>query len=581
MAKKNQKTILAEPETGQKDYVKIALDYARSAVANESGNFGKWVRLGASRFLRDYEKAKGKGCDYVFEEWFANDACGFIEKMPHVEGVWDKPTIVLHPAHIFFVVQLFGFRDRQTMQRRFTSALFAVARKNAKSTLAAVILLYCLTCEDEVGPKVISAATTGDQARIIFNFAKRMVEKTQDFQDYFSVKPFSKAIACYKNGGTFIPINAKASTQDGLNPSAVGLDEIHAHKSHDLINVLKSAAGARRNPLFLYTTTEGYENPGPWGELRHFGKQVLEEVINADHFLIIYYAIDDEDSEFDSRVWIKANPLMTVNPILATEIAKEAIEAKAMPGKASEFKIKRCNRPAQSANGEINLHKWKRCGGEVNLDDMRGLPCFAGLDLASTMDMASMVLLWRRILEDGTKMYYCKPYYWVPDNQVKLRKERGVVGYEAWVKGGYVCQTPGDAIDYAYIEKTIYEVYQTFGIKTMAYDMWRASDLVNRLSGEGIPLVQFIQGYRSYSPAFDELEIAYTSGKLAHAGNPVLTWNASNLVARRDVNLSRAPDKEKSADKIDGMCSLMMAFGVALADASTTSVYERREVIVL
>lgn len=581
MAKKKSKTVSTDQTAGQRDYVKTAIEYARAAIADESKNFGKWIKLGAKRFLKNLESAKDPECDYVFEDWFANNACGFIEKFPHVEGSWDKETIVLHPAHIFFVVQLFGFRDRKTMNRRFTSALFAVARKNAKSTLAAVILLYCLTCEDEVGPQVISAATTGDQAKIIFSFAKRMVEKNSDFREFFNVQAFSKAIACYKNGGSFRPINAKASTQDGLNPSAVGLDEIHAHKSHDLINVLKSAAGGRRNPLYLYTTTEGYENPGPWGELRHFGKQVLEEVLQADHFLVVYYAIDDDDNEFDSSVWIKANPLMTVNPILATEIAKEAIEAKAMPGKASEFKIKRCNRPAQSATGEINLHKWKRCNGEVKLDDMRELPCFAGLDLASTMDMASMVLLWRRILEDGTKMYYCKPYYWVPDNQVKLRKERGIVGYDAWVKAGHVFKTPGDVIDYAYIEKAIYEAYAQFGIKMMAYDMWRATDLVNRLSSDGIPLVQFIQGFKSYSPAFDELEIAYASGKLAHAGNPVLTWNASNLVARRDVNLSRAPDKEKSADKIDGMCSLMMAFGVALADAKETSVYENKEMLVL
>jgi len=581
MAGKKKKTASTELESVQSDYVKTALNYARTAIADESKNFGKWIKLAAKRFLNDYERAKSPDCKFVFEEWFANDVCTFAERMPHVEGVWDRPNIVLHPSHIFFLVQLFGFRDRETMNRRFTSAVFAVARKNAKSTLAAVILLYCLTCEDEVGPQVISAATTGDQAKIIFGYAKRMVEKTRDLQERFKIKAFSKAIACFENGGNFRPINAKASTQDGLNPSAVGLDEIHAHKSHDLVNVLKSAAGGRRNPLYLYTTTEGYDNPGPWGELRHFGKQILEDVIQAEHFLIIYYGIDDEDNEFDSSVWIKANPLITVNPILATEIAKEAIEAKAMPGKASEFKIKRCNRPAQSARGEINLHKWKLCNGPVNLEEMKSLPCYAGLDLASTMDMCSLVLLWRKVLPDESRMYYCKPYYWVPDNQIKLREERGIVGYEAWVRAGHVCKTPGETIDYAYIEKTIYEVYRTFGIKNMAYDMWRASDLVSRLSDDGIPLIQFIQGFRSYSPAFDELEIAYTSGKLAHAGNPVLTWNASNLVARRDVNLSRAPDKQKSADKIDGMCSLMMAFGVALADNQSTSVYERRDLLVL
>lgn len=253
-------------QTHDKDYVAIAKAYAKKALDPKNRKrFGIWIRLAAKRFLDDLERAKTKGAPFYFDVWHANDVCDFAEKLPHVEGVWETPTIVLHESHVFFLVQLFGFR-KPDGTRRFSKALFAVARKNAKSTLAAIVGLYCQNCEGENGPQIITGATTGQQARIVFNVAKRMVEKTADLREAFGLVPFANAIASINNGGTYKPINAKASTQDGLNPSCVILDEIHAHKDHDLLNVLVSAAGARANVLFLFLTTEGYSSPGPWAE---------------------------------------------------------------------------------------------------------------------------------------------------------------------------------------------------------------------------------------------------------------------------------------------------------------------------
>src|SRR5690606_2021447 len=306
----------------------------------------------AQRFLDDLERAKQDEPPFTFSEWHACDVCDFIEKLPHVEGVWETPEIELHPSHVFFLVNLFGFRNHDG-GRRFTSALFNVARKNAKSTLAAAIMLYCFCCEDEPGAQLISAATTYDQASIIFRIAKMMAERTPDRRDAFGIECFAKAIARYEIGGTFKALHAKASTQDGLNPSHTALDEIHAHKDSDLLNVLTSAAGARRNPLWLYTTTEGYENPGPWAEIRSFAFQLLDGVFGceADHFLAVIFAVDEDDEEFDEDAWRKANPLMDVNPRLLTEIRKQAVEARAMPSKMAEFRIKRLNRRSASAEG--------------------------------------------------------------------------------------------------------------------------------------------------------------------------------------------------------------------------------------
>lgn len=563
-----------------KDYVSIAIDYAKGAVADKKrAKHGKMIRQAAQRFLDDLKRAKKKDCKFFFDEWHANDPCDFIEKLPHVEGKWDTDNIVMHPSHIFFVVQLFGFRKKQSIYvrgysednkfypRRYTSALFAVARKNAKSTLASSILNYCLCCEPEEGAQVISAATTYDQASIIFKASKAQINKTQELREYFGLEVWAKAITRFETNSSYKALHAKASTQDGLNPSHVGLDEIHAHKTADLLNVLTSAAGARANPLWLYTTTEGYTNPGPWAEIRAFAKKLLSGLFNddADHFLVVFYAVDEDDKrlkikaddEFDESCWIKANPLMDVNPHLLAAIRREAVEAKQMPSKLAEFRIKRLNRPASTAEGWIDLTKWQACSGDVNLEYLRDYPCYGGLDLASTTDIASFRVAWN---VDG--VIYTTGFRWAPASAVSFRTERGTVPYASWVETGLLKQTDGDVTDYDVIEKDITEFCENFNVQNIGFDPWNSSDLVNRLVAKEIPMIEFIQGTKSFHPAMQELERAYISGKLAHGGDPILNWCASNIISRRDQNMNMAPDKKRSADKIDDMVALLMAVGV-------------------
>lgn len=553
-------------ENAQRDYVAVAKAYAKLAASPRNRRrFGIWVRLAARRFLNDLKRAERPNAPFYFDPWHAWDVCDFAEKLPHVEGTWATPNIVLHESHVFFLVQLFGFRNHNGT-RRFTTALFAVARKNAKSTLAAIVGLYCQTCESENGPQVITGATTGQQARIVFKVAKAMVDKTRDLREAFGLEAFANAIASYENGGSFKPVNAKASTQDGLNPSCTILDELHAQKTHDLVNVLKSAAGARRNPLFLYPTTEGYANAGPWEEEREFAKKVLRGVIEADHYLALYYAVDEkdeelgtqEDDDFDEQAWQKANPLMEVNPLLLAEIRKLAVEAKDKPGTHAEFKIKRLNRPSSVARGWVNLTKWRQCRGVVDLDWLRQYPCYGGLDLSSTTDLTSFRLSW--LLDDWI---YTHGWRWVPAAAVRRRKERGLIPYAGWVLKGLLLESGVEAIDYAPIEQKVAEINETFNLMGVGYDGWNASQPVQRLRAAGVPMQQFIQGPKSYHPAMQALEIAYLNGRLVHGNDPVLNWNASNLIARMDVNLNQAPDKKRAPEKIDDMCSLLMGVGLA------------------
>jgi phage terminase large subunit-like protein len=571
---------VARRRNSERDFVIVADAFARDAIADVDGDrHCHWIRLAASRYVKDRKRATEKGGPFKFSLVHARQVCEFIEQLPHVEGKWATPTIVLHESHVFFLVNLFGFRNPDGT-RRFTSALLGVARKNAKSTIAAAILLYCLCYEPEPGPQVITAATTGDQARIIFNIAKRMVEQTQDLREAFNLEVFANAVTCWKVGGNLRPINAHASTQDGLNPSHVALDEIHAHKTHDLLNVLQSAAGARLNALWLYTTTEGYETPGPWPEMRTFAHQVLSGLIEADHFFALIFALDEQvgepgqpkyrpaDGDFDESKWAKANPLMSVNPILEREIRKAAIDAKQMPGRHAEFKIKRLNRQAAAANTWLNIERWKRCNGPVDLAFLEGKDCWAGLDGAATTDIMAFRMVWR---VDG--IVYTWGRRWVPAEAVAQRTERGTVPYAGWVAAGLITQLPGHILDYAIIEKDIVEICQRFKPKVIAYDSWNIRDLVNRLSAK-LPqrqmpdgktksiLEEFRQGPRSFNPAMKECERLYLDGNLRHGGDAVLNWCASNIVPRYDENMNAAPDRKKAADKIDDAVALFEAIGV-------------------
>jgi phage terminase large subunit-like protein len=558
-AKRKHRSTISR-NSGTDDYILAAIAYAEDAIADTRGEtYGTWIRLAARRFLRDLKASQSKRPPFVWSSTQAIKACKFIERLPHVEGQWSTKTITLSPCQCFLLVQLFGFR-RHNGARRFSTVLFAVARKNAKSTFAAAILLYVFCMESEHGPQVLSAATTGDQARIVFNIARRMVLQNSGLQMSFTLEAFANSIVRYEAGGVFRPINSKASTQDGLNPSALCFDELHAHKTRDLFDVLRSAAGSREDPLFLYTTTEGYETPGPWPEIRQFAKQVLDRILEADFMLVIYYALDDDDDDFDESKWIKANPMLGVSVSLE-KMQEYATEAKAQPGALSEFQIKRLNRQAAAATGCIDLRRWRKCGGPVPLDELVGSPCWAGLDLASTRDMNAWRLLW---LRDG--IYYTWGRCWVPALAVAQRTERRSVPYSAWVSGGFLEQTEGDVADYRVIREGIVGDWERFNPSKVAYDPWNATQLALELTEAGLPMVKFIQGARSYHPGWQACEMAYIAGNLRHAGDPILLWNAANLVPRYDVNRNFAPDRKRSADKIDGMAALLMAFALSATD---------------
>lgn len=569
---------------GARDYTGIALKWAKDVVAGRVVAC-KWVKLACRRHLNDLKRPKSWG--YVYDRWHGDDVCDFIEKLPHVEGVWKTETIFLEPAQIFILSTVFGWRRRDDGGRRFSYAYIEMARKGAKSTTTAGVGLYCLCCEGEVGPQVIIGATTGEQAGKVFKPMQGMVRKSPDLQAAFGVRPWARSITCSDNGGYVQPINAKGSTQDGHNPHLGVLDELHAHKDRALFDVIKSAFGARTNPLMWIITTAGFNTTGVCYEQRTYLTKVLEEIFEADHFFGIIFTLDDEvldedgkvlvpaDDPFDEKVWVKANPMLGVTPTLKY-MRDEAKDARASPSSEGNFKTKNLNIWLSGHQRWLNMVRWNQCADpRLDWEDFAGLDCWLGGDLADKDDITALVLA----AFDEMDRLLVKPMFWLPEAVLldpTHADGKGPAPYRTWVKQGYLKLTPGDWVDHNEIEKQVVEFIDAFAIRRITFDQFAAAQAmasrINEEHGDGTrPLAEILhKKAAAVTDPAKELEARVKGGpaRLRHDGNPVMTWMASNVVVsrRRDETILPIKESPMSPNKIDGIDALINAIAPAVAE---------------
>lgn len=586
---------LPRPEASQgRNFAQIALGYARAAVADRyQRTHGKWVRLAAKRHIDDLKRQRRGDFGYRFSDWHANDVCDFIEKLPHVEGVWTNPNIVLEPFQIFILASVFGWRRKDNGFRRFTVVYEELARKNAKSTKTAGVSLYCLCCEGEVGPQILTAATTYDQAKKVFHPAKRMVEKTPDLQEAFGITPWAKSITCDDNGGYMQPIHAKSKTQDGHNPHLVTMDELHAHSDRGLYDVMRSSQGQRANPLFWQITTAGFDLEGICFEQRAFAIRVLSGQIIADHIFGIIYSLDraidyaperaDDDDPYDERNWIKANPLLSSadNSRLLNELRRVAIEAKEGTG-SGDFLTKHMNIWSGASQAWLNTIKWaKKANPGLRLKHFRGLDCYLGADLSDKDDITALHLA----ALDGNNRLLLKSWFFLPEVALERTSQsdrENVEIYKKWRAQGKLIVTPGDMIDQRIVKRKIERIFRALGAKRVTFDQWGsqiiASSLNEDLSSEDEP-VAFImtKNAANVTPAAKEIEarVKAKGDLLAHDDNPVMNWMVGNAVVDRRVNGSLLPKKAKkgSKQKIDGVDSMINAVAAILTAEPARSAF--------
>lgn len=544
----------------------------------------KWVKLACKRYLND-RKHEAKS-DYYFSEDAADLAIQFFRICPHVKGEWAGQTIILEPWQEFIIANIFGWKRRIDDMRRFRTVYLEVARKNSKSTMLAVIGLYLTEFDNEAGSEVYSAATTRDQAKLVFNIAKQMVHKSRLKEVLI---PFQHNIHSDVSGSKFEPLASDYNSLDGLNIHGGIIDELHAHKTGDLYDVIDTATGSRRQPLIVSITTAGSDKHSICWQQHDYTEKVLEGLIEDDRHFGVIYTVDEGDNWQDESVWIKANPNLNVS-VKIDDLRQKALKAKEMPSQLNSFLRKHLDIWTESLTRWIPSETWDKCGSKVKELELKGRTGYGGLDLSSTRDITAWVVVFPPDREG--EPYIILPRFFIPEDNIADRVRRDRVPYDVWVRQGYIQTTPGNVLDYGFILHQIDEDAQTFDLMELAFDRWGATKVVQDLQEMGFDnpkdnkhanrkLIDFGQGYASMSPPTKELEKLVLSQDIAHGNNPVLAWMMSNVVIREDPAGNIKVDKGKSTERVDGVVATIMALDRALRNEGESSVYETQGIMTL
>lgn len=530
---------------------------------------GKLVKLACKRHLTDLELGAERGL--VWRPDAAQFRIGFYPRfLRHSKGEWARRPVELSPWQKFIIGSLFGWK-RADGTRRFRSAYLEVSRKNGKSTLLAGVGLDMLVCDGEPGAEIYAAATKKDQARIIFDEAKRMVASSPELAA--ELARFKSNISVDGTASKFEPLSSDEKTLDGLNPHCVLIDELHKHKTRALLDVLDTALGARRQPLLIIITTAGDDSPeSVYAQENNYATKVLEGTIEDDATFAYIATIDKGDKWDDPAVWEKANPNLGIS-VKLDDLERQAKKAAKSPSAQSAFLRLRLNVRTSSAERAIDMETWAKNGlARFDPAEMRGRRCWAGLDLSSKIDISAFVKLFEP-MEPGGRMRVVARF-WMPLDTLEERAERDRVPFRQWVDQGHIEVTPGNVVDHGEIERALLGDHDDHDLESVAYDPWNATQLAASLAGKGVPMVEFIQGLRSYSEPTKELLNLLASTRLDHGGNPVLAWMASNLKTQRDKNENLMPHKLHSTGRIDGITALIMAIGRQLQPSEGKSFWE-------
>lgn len=544
----------------------------------------KWVRLACERHRCDLEEGSRRGL--YFDERAAKVVVAFFSLLKHFEGEWAGQPIVLEPwqqAHFWI---LFGWR-RADGTRRFRTSYMEVARKNGKSTIAAGAGLYLLVADGEPGAQVYTAATKRDQARIIHKAAINMVKQSELLRHELEL--FHDNINYPAAFSKFAPLGQDSKTEDGLNVHGAMIDELHAHPTGDMWDILETATGARRQPLIYAITTAGTDRQSICYQMHDYTKKVLSGVVQDDSHYGIIYTLDREETDESAgegpvedwrneAAWVKANPNLGVSKKL-DNMRDKAGRAAELPARLTAFLQKELNIWTQSAEKWIVPEKWDACGVyQFTEADLLGRDCYSGLDLSSNTDTTALVHVFPPVDEDGLFYVLCR--FWIPEENIMARVRKDRVPYDAWQRQGLLTATPGEIIDYDFILQQIDEDAQKFNIQEIAFDRWGASRIQTKLMEMGGDdwLVQFGQGFASMNGPMKMLEAYMLKRRIDHGGHPVLRWMADNVVAVRDPADNIKPDKSKSTDRIDGIVALIMGLGRAVIGNKhkKDSVYKKR-----
>ncbi len=541
---------------------------------------GNLVKCAVRRHVDDLKNAGERG--FYFDEKIAQEAVDFFPDLcRHSKGEWAGRPMTLEPWQKFIVAMIFGWRRKADGMRRFLDAFIEIARKNGKSTLCASLGLLLLTCDFPVeqGAEVYATATKKDQAKIIFNESRRMVQQSPDLREYCKVHVNS--ISLDLTNSFYQPLGSDSDGTDGLNPHAVIMDEIHAwqERHREFYEKLTSGGGSRRQPLSISITTAGNDKSEIWKERHGYAERVALSVesgaVMDDRFFAFVACIDKDDDPFDESNWIKANPNLGVS-VSADYLRNQATRAKNDPTQLNSFKRYHMNVMVSSSEKAIEADLWAACGGE--LSNLINRECYAGVDIGTRDDFASVSLVFP-FDEEGEKRWEVLSWSFI---HAESKRDLTLFPFSKWIDEGSLIVTPGKSTDIATIQAKILELAKIYEIRSVAFDPNNARQLSQELENEGLPVFPFQQSAKKYNEPLTSYLNAIAEKTLRHDGDGLLAWQASNLVVKSNSQKQWMPDKSSSDEKIDAQVATIMAFSECLFhDAKEThrSPYELGEVV--
>ena len=523
-----------------------------------------------SRFMlptSHYDKAK------------ADRAVKFIENLCHTKGKWAGKRFWLLPWQEQLIRDIFGI-IKPDGYRQFRTAFVEICKKVGKSELAAAVALYLLYADNEPSAEVYGAAADRQQASIVFDVAKQMVEMSPALLKRSKLMTATKRIVNYGNSGYYQVLSAEVGGKHGFSVSGLVFDEIHTQPNRQLYDVLtKGSSDARQNPLHFIITTAGTDRHSIAYELHTKAVDILEgRRVDPTFYPVVYGLKDDEDWE-DEANWYKVNP--SLGYTVDIERLRDAYrEAKQNPADEVTFKWLRLNMWVSSTVAWIPDAIFMKGNEEIDLPALEGRDCYGGLDLSSTGDITALVLMFPPRDED--EKYILLPFFWVPEETIPQRVKAASVPYDIWEKQGYLLSTEGNVIHYDFIEKFINDLAEKYHIVEIAVDRWNATQMIQNLEGDGFTMVPFGQGFASMSGPTKDFYRLLMEGQIIHGGHPVLRWMAGNVVVDTDPAGNIKVTKAKSKEKIDGIVAAIMALDRCIRNQTEPqgSVYDERGLLV-
>jgi phage terminase large subunit-like protein len=512
--------------------------------------------------------------DCYFDEDAANHAVDFFAAhLQLIEGKTAYKPFHLEDWQRAILGNLFGWK-RPDGTRRYRTAYIEVPRKNGKTPLMAGVINYVGFCDDEPGAQIYSAAAEREQAALVHRHAAGMINCNPELAEKATIYKTYKSIEYYNGESVYKALSADADTKHGLNAQLIVVDELHVQPNRDLVDTLVTSTASREQPLLIHITTAGWDRESICYEVYDYAKKVLEGLVEDETILPVIYEIKEGEDWQDEEVWAKCNPNLGVSvsiEYLRTQ-AKKALE---IPAYENTFRRLHLNQWTEQESRWLPMHKWREC---AETRPIEGRVCFAGLDMSSTTDLSSLVL----VFPDDDGGYTSKAYAWIPEENARQREKKDRVPYLQWAREGFIELTPGNVIDYDFVRRRINEIGKIYNIRQIAADRWNSTQLLTQLEGDGFEMLAFGQGFASMSAPSKKLEELILSKELRHGDNPVLNWAASNVNIKQDAAENIKPVKVAGAKRIDPIVALIMALGVAIqAPEKRPSVYESRGILVL